>query len=226
MSNQLGPQCQITPAHAVGDVDLPYFSAPVSDANANPADETLDVDLTYLANGGYSLFVVERRWADYGEDNTTRQEMFLGTTLPLAAQSLAGCSAVVPNQGLAFGYVYYNGPPNLTLDHDCNTLSVAFASVPTPPPSALGEETAVLDTARGRELWANGSPIAVDTSTAVVVHATGGAIGRGFLAEVGLGYDERFRGDIAEVLAYDAALEDSDRVAVEAYLAHHWNLTF
>jgi hypothetical protein len=31
-------------------------------------------------------------------------------------------------------------------------------------------------------------------------------------------------GDIAEVIAYDSALSDSDRQAVEAYLADKWGL--
>jgi hypothetical protein len=38
------------------------------------------------------------------------------------------------------------------------------------------------------------------------------------------GQDMRFRGDIAEIVAYDTSLADAQRMQVESYLRGHWGL--
>jgi len=38
--------------------------------------------------------------------------------------------------------------------------------------------------------------------------------------------DDRYNGDIAEVIGYDIALDATDRAAVESYLKSHWGLSF
>jgi hypothetical protein len=51
------------------------------------------------------------------------------------------------------------------------------------------------------------------------------AIGAGFVGRGGVAnVDQRFLGDIAEVLVYDVALADAERRVVEASLHFHWDL--
>jgi hypothetical protein len=212
--NQLGPQCQLSPdPHSINGTDVPYFSAPTSGSNPNVIDETLDVDLGFLAGGYYSLFVVERRTADYDAGTGAGQEVFLGTTV--ADETNPTCQA---NTALAFGYVYYYGPVQLDLEQNCNGTS---ASVHGVPPIAIKQDTAVFGP-WGHGVWVNGNLLVVNSSTAALSLATKGAIGRGIAATTTGGTDWRFRGDIAEVLVYDTALGDVDRLSVEAYLKNHW----
>ena len=49
---------------------------------------------------------------------------------------------------------------------------------------------------------------------------TGGAIGRAYESRG----DNCFRGDIAEIVIFDAALSDVDAPAMEAYFREHWRL--
>jgi hypothetical protein len=217
-NNQLGPQCQISASpHLLNGIDLPSFSAPT--ANGNIIDETLDVNLAFLANSNYTIFAVERRWADY----PTGYEFVLGTTVPLALEvTWPGCGPSSANKALAFGYVYYNGGPQFTLDQVCNTLwATVVGSVLPPPPIAPSEETALFDVASGHKLWVSGFPVVANADTNPLAYAGGGAIGRS-VDQTPASTDPRFRGDIAEVIVYDAALSDSDRLTVEAYLKDFW----
>jgi hypothetical protein len=218
---QLGPQCHVA-QHAVHGIDLPYFSAP---NNGNVVDETLDVDLSLLQGSDYTIFVVERRWADYGVDASSQSEFILGTTLPMAVEygGLSNwCNPTPANEVLAFGYSYGHGAPDLILSQGCGSVGNAVAGVLTPPPSPLTEETVRLYQPDGRELWVNGAPFAADAVSSPLSYAEGGAIGRAVNVTTALGFDNRFRGDIAEVVVYDEALSDADRTAVEAYLRAHW----
>jgi hypothetical protein len=217
--NQLGPQCQIQPApHLINGIDVPYFSAPVTTMNPNVIDETLDVDLGFLVGSDYTIFVVERRRADYDTGDAAAPvysaEAILGTT---ETNESVRCGTG-PNSALIFGYIYYRGYTQISVDQNCNELSVA-------PNSALlevTEDTAQLDLSRGHEIWTKGVPMAVNVDTTPLVQATGGAIGRGLLQTLVAGTDWRFRGDIAEVVIYDSALRDEDRVNVEAHLRSRW----
>lgn len=47
-----------------------------------------------------------------------------------------------------------------------------------------------------------------------------GAIGRGIIANSKS--DTRFRGDIAEIVIYDTALDTGEKNKVEMYLGRHW----
>jgi hypothetical protein len=217
---QLGPQCRVA-QHAVNGVDLPYFSAP---SNGNVVDETLDVDLGFLKESDYTIFAVERRWADAPSPSIS--EFVLGTTVPMAVE-LAGvgawCSPRPANEMLALGYSYNSGSPELLLTQGCGSIGGIVASVPATMPSLLTEETGRLDQLAGRELWVNSSPFASDTNATALSYASGGAIGRAVNVTTALGFENRFRGDIAEVIVYDTALSDTDRIAVEQYLAGHWH---
>jgi hypothetical protein len=222
---QLGPQCQIVSnPHSVDGVDLPYFSAPESDASPNVLDETLDVDLSFLAKTDYTFFTVERRWADaMGKE----QELIFGTTMPVAVEQMArtDCTAISRNIAVVFGYVDYgNSAVSVTLDQSCNSLMAGANPVPAGSPAPLSEHAGQFNAAWGHQIWENGVPMAIDSDTSPLSTASDGAIGRALVQTTILGVDPRFRGDIAEVIVYDTALSDSDRAAVDTYLTNRWQV--
>ena len=210
MYGQLGPQCGLL-SHAHDRVLLPYFSAPKT---SNPLDETLDVDLNCLVHVQYTLFVVERRWADY-HDHSPAAEYLLGTTVEGIAD--AGCAT----GAFQFGYAYKLGGPELVLDQDCKQAAHTVGRVPDAGPAALSEESAEYSTTWGRALWIPGAPPAYVNDQTQIMAAYGGAIGRGIVANSKL--DTRFRGDIAEIVIYDTALDSEDKTKVEQYLGIHWH---
>jgi hypothetical protein len=219
---QLGPRCQIAGnPHSVKGVDLPYFSAPDADASPNVLDETLDVDLSFLAENDYTFFTVERRWAD-GMAND--QELIFGTSMPVAVEAMAltQCVPITTNNALAFGYVYYRTPLSIVLDQDCNSLYAIAQPVPVGSPSPPSEHAGQFNAALGHEIWENGVPVALDNEKSPLSTASDGAIGRALVQTTVLGVDPRFRGDIAEVIVYDTALSEGDRAAVDTYLMNRW----
>jgi hypothetical protein len=221
--SQLGPQCQIpTNPHSVNGIDLPYFSAPVSAVNPNVVDETLDVDLSFLVGTGFTLFAVSRRWAD---PVSTTSEYLLGTDVASAFDTNSSSCAAQPHDStLSFGYIDNGGSLNLTLDEGCDGLNALDTRVPQNPPGPMSRATAMFGASAGRTLWINGVPVSSDLKTIPLGAAMGGAVGRAIFHTTASGYDQRFRGDIAEIIVYDAALADAERKSVEDYLAKHWSL--
>ncbi len=222
---QVGPRCAIAGgSHSVSGVDLPYFSAP---QNGNVIDETLDVDLSFLASTAFTVFVVERRWADYGPGTGADQEVVLGTSEPpsVEAANPQTCGSVTPNQIFSLGFRYGSSAPSLTYDQWCGIgMSATASAVPSTPPSPMSLDTVRLDPVNGHQLWVDGTQVANNASTSTIVYAQGGAVGRGFIVTNVSGQDMRFRGDIAEIVAYDTSLADAQRMQVESYLRGHWGL--
>jgi hypothetical protein len=215
---QLGPECQLMPApHLINGMDIPYFSAP---ANGNVVDETLDVDLTFLANSAYTLFVVERRWFD--APDASWSENLLGTNIPVEANLNLDCASRPPDSVLQFGYVYYQGTPQLSFDQECDGIQANIAAAPARPPAPVGQDTAIFDPVVGHAVWRDGVQLLNNAFVSSLLTAANGAVGRGVVMTTATGLDGRFRGDIAEVLVYDAALSDVERRAVEGYLKGHW----
>jgi hypothetical protein len=198
-------------------IDVPYFSAP---ANGNVVDETLDVDLSFLANSAYTLFVVERRWAD-PVSMQWPAEYFLGTSVPPGNEANPACTSLQHDGTLSFGYI--NAPSGLliAMDQGCDGFGNLVLATPTPPPGPVSQETAVFGSL-GHGLWRDGASIWIDQSTVPLSRASDGAIGRAVLKTLASGFDQRFQGDIAEIRAYDTALGDAERAAVEGYLRGHW----
>ncbi len=211
---QLGPHCDL-PSHAYLGVMLPYFSAPKTQ---NMYDETLDIDLNCLVNVEYTLFVVERRWADY-QDRSSSAEYVVGTTVQGA--SLVHLDGGCAPGAFQFGYAYDGDGPQLVLDQGCSRAASKVKRVPPSGPAALSEETGSYSGAWGRALWIPGAPIAHVSDQTELTSAYGGAIGRGIVSSSKL--DTRFRGDIAEVVIYDTALDTGDMSKIETYLADHWH---
>jgi hypothetical protein len=222
--SQLGPQCELAnDPHRVNGVDLPYFTAPGEPDGGLIVDETLDVNLDFLAKSDYTAFVVERRWADYA-DGDVNGEFFLGTREPanIELANPSQCGQFPNDIVFAFGYSYW-GNASLTLDQGCNTLSAPTTRLSSTPPAPLQADTAAFDSTAGHTIWVNGSPVASNADTHPISSASEGAIGRAYVLTATSGKDQRFRGDVAEVVIYDQALVDSDRKAIDAYLKKHWN---
>jgi hypothetical protein len=230
LQGQLPPECRVVPSpHVINGVDVPYFSAPT--ANKNVSDETLDVDLTFLKGRPYTIFVVERRWRDDAFGSISQANFLIGTTSPFVDAStpngVAMCAvAMARNSALQFGYVYYNGIVDLAFDQTCNADLDSFPHrVPMPPPAPVAYDVAKFDPASGRFMYVNGSPAGGDANQRTpLADATGGAVGRALVAASSTNFDCRFHGDIAEVIVYDAALDDPSRQAVESYIRAHWGL--
>ncbi len=214
--SQLGPQCDVT-GHALSGVNLPYFSAPLG---GNVIDETLDVDLSFLASSNYTVFVVERRWADISTGVATHGNFLLGTDGP--NQSQIGCTYA--NDALQIGYVYYNGSPQIDLDQTCNTLLGTAAPVPSSPPSPITRDLFRYDSTQGHFIFVNGNQVAANANVTPLANAGGGAIGRCLASTTASGDDGRLHGDIAEIIVYDATLTDVASAAVDSYLQMHWRL--
>jgi hypothetical protein len=211
---QLGPQCDL-PNHVYNGVALPYFSAPKTQ---NIYDETLDVDLNCLVNVEYTLFVVERRWADY-PDRSTSAEYTVGTTVQGA--SLANLDGGCAPGAFQFGYVYDGVGPQLVLDQGCSRAARMVTRVPSSGPADLTEETGAYSGAWGHGVWIAGSPVAFVNDQTELMTAYGGAVGRGIVLDST--WDTRFRGDIAEIVIYDTSLSSAEMSQVETYLALHWH---
>jgi hypothetical protein len=210
---QLPPQCG---THSLNNVDVPYFSAPEKDPPFT--GETLDVDLGFLQSTSYTIFVVERRWAD--RTNPTEACLFLGTTV-------ANDDPMCPNaahMALQMGYVYYDGFPAIGMDVSCLGCRGQIPPVMGPPAPAAFDMIRYTLGGPGEEFWVNGKKIAFNDMDMDGLHAaSGGAIGRALLIGVS---DLRYIGDIAEVLVFDAPLSDPDRGAMETYLKNHWAQPF
>jgi hypothetical protein len=215
-----GPQCAAA-GHTLGGVSVPYFSAPGSTPPYN--DETLDVDLRFLVSTDYTVFAVERRWAD-GSPGSSRTEQIVGTDIPNQASS--GCPAF--GYQINLGYVYYDGYPALGFESACyqpytGTRGRAPA-VPLPPPAPAAYDMLRFSQATDTSpsVWQNGVKINVGgASGGRGAGFAGGAIGRALRTGTN---DDRFIGDIAEVVIFDTALTDAERLQMEAYFTTHWHL--
>jgi hypothetical protein len=213
-----GPQCGS--GRTIHGVDVPYFSAPGTESFL---EQTLDVDLSFVANSSYTVFAVERRTVDRRGNGA----WILGTIVPSPIS--AGCPPATEGIALQFGYMPVNSSTdytiNFTIDHTCQAFST-----PVPNATHLGSaslDVVTFDLERGTvTTWINGSLGAFGSHARPVTIARGGAIGRavypnGFAQQV----DPRFIGEIAEIVAFNEALPEAERVAVQAYLAQRWGLS-
>jgi hypothetical protein len=220
-----GPECG---NHPFGSVGVPYFSAPPPAVAGLYVDETLDVDLSFLSGAEYTIFVVERRWADR-PNSSPLGCLFLGTD-------------AVPNEtnpthfeALQTGYVYYNGGPGLVIDltgfGTQTPQPPAQGAVPTVggnPPIEAAFDMFRFTHAGGLEVWINGKLEQSRPGDMPLMGALGrGAIGRStFKAS-----DTRYIGDIAEVIVFDTGLTSpagdagamSEQSQIEQYLRNHWS---
>jgi hypothetical protein len=90
-----------------------------------------------------------------------------------------------------------------------------------PPPGPVAIDMLRLAQAASPTVWQNGVKINVGgASGGAGAGFAGGSIGRALEDRS----DQRFRGDIAEIVIYDAALTDGQARAIEAYFRQPWRL--
>jgi hypothetical protein len=224
---QVPPRCN---THQLNNVDVPYFNSPTV-TNGKYLDGTLDVDLGFLQNANYTIFVVERRWGDRADGSQAC--LFLGTTEP--NETMAGsCPSIPPGHtALQMGYVYYDKTatnmtqPAIGMDVSCLgcRASCGFAPSPSAPAAFdMARWAPATSAGGGQEFWQNGKQIANDSGdTQGLVTASGGAIGRALSVTK---FDCRYIGDIAEVLVFDTSISPTDQMALEGYLKAHWAQPF
>jgi hypothetical protein len=129
---------------------------------------------------------------------------------------------------LQMGYVYYDlaAGPLLVIDESCDTLGGAVSPAPVPQAAPLVIDVAIESTALGKQLWT--ADVALTSSNGAtnkhLSAASGGTIGRALYSNQPGANDTRFIGDIAEIVVFTAALPDSDRTAIEAYLRARWGI--
>lgn len=200
-----GPQCGIT-GHALAGVNLPYFSAPGSPSR----DESLDVNLSFLVGSGMTVFIVERRWKDRAQNG--------GNAALLGTDTIdSTCDSQI-----FFGYAYFDGYPTLDFEPQCvgTRGQVPDASALPPSPPALDMLRLTLD-AGSHEVYQNGLKVnGGGTSGTPATKLQGGSIGWAQSNSV----ENRFQGDIAEVVVFDVGLTDNEKQQMEAYFKAHWNL--
>lgn len=175
----------------------PTFDASNPGAAGQPTvrfegQNALELDLNWLAQSDYTIFVVN------GRDR-----------FGLANFYVAG-SGFGPNLNLALGY---ERPDLLRLAHFQNDLDVVvepFAGV-----LLWSLDTFRFARSEGRRIFRDGSLTASDRNLQPLVSNLGSTLGH-FRTYGPLFW---FRGDLAEVVVYDRALSDQERLRVEAELA-------
>jgi hypothetical protein len=214
-----GPQCPAT-LHALAGANLPYFSAPGTAPPFN--DETLDIGLAFLAGTDYTIFVVERRWADRTPASQQNEEL-IGTDLP------TDINPTCPSAGdqIDLGYAYYDGFPTLGYESVCyqpytgTRGRVPDAAGLPPSPTAVDMLRLAQNVGASPTVWQNGVQVNGGAASGGPGSGfVGGSIGRAF----GVDADNRFQGDIAEVVIFDAGLADADVQQMLAYFKAHWHL--
>jgi hypothetical protein len=214
-----GPQCPPT-LHALAGVNLPYFSSPGTTAPF--VDETLDFNLAFLTGTDFTIFVVERRWADrsFGGGNNA---FLIGTDMP--NDLTPSCPAA--GYQIDLGYSYYDGFPTLNYESVCyRPYSGTRGQVPAAaalPPSPTVVDMLRLDHAAAASptVWQNGVKVnGGGASGGPGSGFVGGSIGRAF----GVDAENRFQGDIAEIVIFDVALSDAEAQQMLAYFKLHWQL--
>jgi hypothetical protein len=228
--SQPGPACGV---HTLNNLAVANFTAPAT--TAPYVAGTLDVDLGFLANSEFTIFVVERRWSDR---TSATPSFLLGTQSP-AESELASCDGNVWHRGLHLGYLWI-GPPDVSaptpafvFDQSCEGVGYGqVAEIPGADGGAAGPadasvETMTFSSLSGFLVYRNGSLWLERTMatpyTGPLLSADGGSIGRALLQTT---RDTRYVGDIAEIVAYSASLTTADRTAVEGYLQTKWGVVY
>lgn len=174
------------------------------------AGEHLEVDLSALMQHPFTIAVVERRMA--GFDTNT---FMLGSALPVP--HTVNCDAANPNSGRGL-LIGYQRPQKLlagTWGDHCGIMADA-----TPAASRPNTVVYVFTPGAGAALFVDGR--VAGTMTTIGLGEVGpGFIGRGFAFDDAV-VDSRYRGDIAEVVAFDVALDDAERGKLEAYFNATW----
>lgn len=208
------PTCVTHPSGPV----TPYFGAADVDA-ATPIDagrwdeDTLAVDLSFLANTPYTIITVDRRHLP-----SKIFSYFIGTGVP----EYDHYGPLNTDQGLHVGYRAEN---LFWFDQFNNAVSFG---VPTIDGGTEGGYDAPHWSVAMNGAVDGGSLQVADWMTAAdggasrpMPNAADGRIGRGF---GNTGLDTRYRGDVSEVIVYTKALSEAELDDVLLWVKRHWGL--
>lgn len=201
-----GARCNV---HSINSIDVPYLSAPGSSSPYN--DEIFTVDLSFLVNTAYTVAIVEKRWADHGSFAS-----LIGTIVPGEAQADPG------DHDKAFGFAFAQG--NLVVDQYYDR-PLAY-NIAAAPDSTAHFVIAWFAPTVGHRLYVDGNDVddnLSDAGLAALIVAQSGVIGS---SEYINAFDDRFQGDIAEIIVADAALSPSALNQLGSYVKTHWGLSF
>jgi hypothetical protein len=214
---QLGPWCGDSSSNLNGK-DVPFFPA----NSVNPNDDTLNADMGFLANSDFTAFVVERRRGQ------RPLSYLLGSTNAKAgpdAFTLCTDAIVSPNKYKAF-FIGYKDNVVFRVgvwadDCDLSATVADYDAVNVP----VKVDVITYDKEVGYTVHVNGAKIGQSAQKDGLTSVVGGFIGRAYQYEAG-GRDTRFLGDLPELVMYDVALNENDRLKVQTYLKTHWAISF
>jgi hypothetical protein len=211
----LPAQCGVA---KINDHDVVTFTAPPPrDAGSATEfiDETLDTKLGFLVSSDYTFFVVHQRTLDTTQALIATDDTFLlSSGCPGSNYEKAFFLGFNQFSGTGFGAGYYQGCARAIAPVDSFVLGHVDVS------------EIVFAAASGHVLYVNGAQVykvdsgGLDLSAVSVVGR--GSIGRG----TDTFDDDRFHGQIAEIIGFNVALSDADRIDVEGYLKRQYGLTF
>lgn len=191
-----GRDAAYNPANGFGELP-PAFDASNPGLNGQPTvrffnANALELDLAFLADSDYTIFVVN------GRDR-----------FGLANFYIAGDS-LLQDHNLTLGYETVSLLRQAHFNRDLDAVVEPY----------VGTQLWALDSFRfsrteGKDIYQDGENIASDDVLTPLVSNTGTTLGH-FRAFGGLFW---FQGDLAEVIVYDRALSDLERLRVEAELA-------
>ena len=158
----------------------------------NGTDQHFGVDLSFLANSGYTILAVEGRTG-------TGNHYYLGTY-----------NASATNQALHVGY---RSDTQYTLAQYSNDLNVSVGSYANQQFRVWANMLNL--TTNQQAIYRDGALLGSRNAGGALTAADGGRLGTGFSSQW-------FNGDLGEILIFDRALNASERAFVEEYLMLRW----
>lgn len=222
----LAPQCNID---KINNLFVPSFTNPIPSggtAFTPSSDETLQVDLGFLKGHEYTIAIVHKQSA-----------YIVVTGLLAFAHPVRTSTCPLPlgpvNLGaLALGLTHdpYDGG-----NEQYNTGFECYGSFPGTSSMAPELIEYTFDNLTGHHLFVNAveRPLVTTVGDASAANLIGITQDGGEVSVIGrlppvpsLPLNLRYKGNIAEIVAYDVALSSADRFVVETYLKTKWALPF
>ena len=213
-SGKVGPACGV---HSIAGKGVPFFDRPTT---GDADNGILSIDLSALVNSEHTVFVVERRQAGNSE------AYMLGTTVKTPGDIAYCVSQDNSYQAYRFGYQSSSEVVVGAFAADASGTVCAdiVADVPAFSASSLVTRLDVDRFSATNRSFYTGTTLAVsvDDQLLPITSLMAAYLGRAYQLVTSVTPDSRFDGDIAEVVIYNLALDDTDRLAVSSYLMSRW----
>lgn len=210
----MGPRCGAESGELDGD-DVVSFAPAGEWSRASQDDALLAVDLTPL-EGTFTAIVVARRALPHKD-----LSFVLGTALPgeVDVPCLAGPSSPEYRSAPQLGW---RTATRTTFDLGCDRVEVDVAAEDARVEivtARIGRSSSPVPVPH-RSLWSGTSPVTSGATDGFASDSNAGRIGRG---QGGSLLDTRFRGDVAEIIVFDAHLDGTpDDPATPLGRVHEW----